>query len=181
MEEESIKTDTHVRKKKFSKEKIKLNSVNDLIKIPINQLLSLNVNILSGNLYKRIYEEALKQENSKIQNNSNITESPNKSSKKVKSDKKFSKPIKNMNNIKINEIMDEGVPNYNVRQEKDLSSTEFSLNGGQPNPLARIKNAITILANKSKTIPNHNMNFLQKTLFSIPSKISPVFFTVRSI
>ena len=83
MEEESIKTDTHIRKKMFSKEKIKLNTVNDLIKIPINQLLSLNVNILSGNLYKRIYEEALKQENSKIQNNSNITESPNKSAKKV--------------------------------------------------------------------------------------------------
>ena len=118
MEEESIKTDTHVRKKMFSKEKIKLNTVNDLIKIPINQLLSLNVNILSGNLYKRIYEEALKQENSKIQNNSNITESPNKSAKKVKTDKKFAKPIKKMNNIKINEIMGEGVPNYNVRQKK---------------------------------------------------------------
>ena len=168
MEEESIKIDTHVRKKMFSKEKIKLNSVNDLIKIPINQLLTLNVNILSGNLYKRIYEEALKQENSKIQNNSNITESPNKSAKKVKSNKKFAKPIKNMNNIKINEIMDEGVPNYNVRQEKDLSSSseEKEKEKDEEKPIVTLKKSkskSSLLSQSDKKIQRNLVHYFNKT------------------
>ncbi len=170
MEEESIKTDTHVRKKMFSKEKIKLNSVNDLIKIPINQLLSLNVNILSGNLYKRIYEEALKQENSKIQNNSNITESPNKGSKKVKSDKKFAKSNKNMNNIKINEIMDERVPNYNVRQEKDLSSSseekEKDKEEDEEKPILTLKKSnskSSFLSQSDKKIQRNLVHYFNKT------------------
>lgn len=52
------------KKKKFSRGIIRLNNVTDLIKIPINDLNSLDVNALKGNLYKKIYEEALKEEKS---------------------------------------------------------------------------------------------------------------------
>lgn len=123
MEEESYKTETHSRKKFFSKEKIKLNSVNDLIKIPINQLLSLNVNILSGNLYKRIYEEALKQEKKNIENN--IKETPGKNSKKIKGNNKLSnKAIKSFKNIKIDEELQAVPKSYVVSQENSLSSED---------------------------------------------------------
>ena len=39
----------------------------DLIKIPINDLNSIDVNALKGNLYKKIYEEALREEKNLIQ------------------------------------------------------------------------------------------------------------------
>ena len=55
------------KKKKFSRGIIKLNNVTDLIKIPINDLNSIDVNAFKGNLYKKIYEEALKEENNLIQ------------------------------------------------------------------------------------------------------------------
>ena len=119
MEEESYKTQTHSRKEFFSKQKIKLNSVNDLIKIPINQLLSLNVNILSGNLYKRIYEEALKQEKKNIENN--IKETPGKNTKKIKGNNKLpSKTIKNFKNIKIDKELQTVPKSYVVSKEKSL-------------------------------------------------------------
>ena len=55
------------KKKKFSRGIIRLNNVADLIKIPINDLNSIDVNSFKGNLYKKIYEEALKEENNLIQ------------------------------------------------------------------------------------------------------------------
>jgi hypothetical protein len=165
MEEESIKTNPHIRKKIFSKEKIKLNSVNDLIKIPINQLLSLNVNILSGNLYKRIYEEALKQENNKIENNSNIPESPSKTTKKAKTDKKFAKTFKNLNNIKMNEILDEGVTNFNVRQGKTLSSSseEKEKEEEEGKHLKKSKSKTSFLSQSDKKIKRHLNSYFNKS------------------
>ena len=55
------------KKKKFSRGIIRLNNVADLIKIPINDLNSIDVNSFKGNLYKKIYEEALNEEKNLIQ------------------------------------------------------------------------------------------------------------------
>ena len=64
-------------KKMTPKGKIKLENVNDLIKIPINDLLSIDVNKIKGKLYNKIYEEALNQEKQKIQNKNKITNENN--------------------------------------------------------------------------------------------------------
>ena len=69
MEEEIYNENENIfnRNKKFSKGKIRINNVNDLIKIPISQLHSIDVNTISGNLYKKIYDEALMEEEKNIQ------------------------------------------------------------------------------------------------------------------
>jgi len=87
MEEEYIERENnhnHRLKKNNNgpKAKIKLNSVCDLIKIPINQLNSIDVNILTGKLYKKIYEEALEEEKNRLQNN--FEEKKGNTSKKKK-------------------------------------------------------------------------------------------------
>ena len=87
MEEEYIEKDNnhnHRLKKNNNcpKTKIKLNNVCDLIKIPINQLNSIDVNILTGNLYRKIYEEALEEEKNRLQNN--FEENKGSTSKKKK-------------------------------------------------------------------------------------------------
>ena len=98
------KKKSNKKKKNVNKGEVLLNNVNDLIKIPINDLLSIDVNKFSGNLYKKIYEEALRQEEKKIKkssgkkNNSNHKQSDKKLRNELTRQNSFSSK-KNIFNI----------------------------------------------------------------------------------
>ena len=86
MEEFNSKEENYNKKitqKPYNK-KIKLNRFNDLLKIPIKDLLSIDVNLFCGNLYKKIYDEAINQEKNKIKKNlGNNVEKNNKKEKNL--------------------------------------------------------------------------------------------------
>ena len=103
------------KKKNGNKGKILLNNVNDLIKIPINELLSIDVNTFSGNLYKKIYEEALRQEEQKIKKSSGKKNGENNK----KSDKKPNNKLTRQNSFNSRENI------FNINEKnKDISSEE---------------------------------------------------------
>ena len=161
MEEEFIEKENnhnHRLKKNNNcpKTKIKLNNVCDLIKIPINQLNSIDVNLLSGNLYKKIYEEALEEEKNRLQNN--FEEKKANTSKKKKFSKNGVKKIKNsydrskddnfLNNRKNNNSVHLRKKNYN-----DISSSS-SENEEERKDISDIRRVKT----KTSFMPQFNIN-----------------------
>ena len=147
MEEYIIDNKKSNRKKKNSnKGKILLNTVNDLIKIPINELLSIDVNTFSGNLYKKLYEEALREEEQKINNKSE--KNNNENNKLTRQNSFNSKKII----FDINEKIED-----NSSEEEEIKY----------NTMTRFNSRRTFLSQSEKKIKNHfnkthNTNFYSK-------------------
>lgn len=161
MEEEYIEKEynhNHRLKKKnnCSKTKIKLNNVCDLIKIPINQLNSIDVNTLTGNLYKKIYEEALEEEKNRIQ--SNFEEKNTNTPKKKKlSNKNGVQKIKNNNERNRDENYFNNRKNNNsvhLRkksfQEVSSSSSENDEERKDMSEIKRVKTKASFMSQSSK-------------------------------
>ena len=184
MEEEYIEKENnhnHRLKKNNNcpKTKIKLNNVCDLIKIPINQLNSIDVNILTGNLYRKIYEEALEEEKNRLQNN--FEENKGSTSKKKKlSNKNGVQKIKNnnddnrdedyFNSRKNNNSVHLRKKNYN---EVSSSSSEKEEERKDMSDIRRVKskNSFMSLSSKnndefllSNSYNNLNLNFYRNNL-----------------
>lgn len=127
------KENKHSKKKKLSKGKIRLNNVIDLIKIPINQLHSIDINSLSGNLYKKIYEEALIEEEKKIHKNQNNLKDKNKNPKKkankVTTENNYpftSTSEENLNKKRNNNSVESRKKKYEKKMEMSSSSSTSS-------------------------------------------------------
>lgn len=178
MEEEYIERENnhnHRLKKNNNgpKAKIKLNSVCDLIKIPINQLNSIDVNILTGKLYKKIYEEALEEEKNRLQNNFE-EKNGNTSKKKKMSNKNGVQKTKNndrnrdedyYNNRKNNNSVQFRKKKYN---EVSSSSSENEEERKDMSDIRRVKSRNSLLSQSNKnndqfllsnSYNNLNLNF----------------------
>ena len=184
MEEEYIEKENnhnhHLKKNNnCPKTKIKLNNVCDLIKIPINQLNSIDVNLLTGNLYKKIYEEALEEEKNRIQNN--FEEKKESTSKKKKlSNKNGVEKTKNSNdrnrdedytnNRKNNNSVCLRKKNYN---EVSSSSSDKEEERKDMSDIRRVKTKTSFMSKSSKyndefllsnSYNNLNLNFYRNNL-----------------
>ena len=148
------------KKKKFSRGIIRLNNVTDLIKIPINDLNSLDVNALKGNLYKKIYEEALKEEKNLIQKrNMNIE------SEEAKSDMENLGKRNNLSSLYVMEQKKNSSNNVHLRDKKmkinlSSSSSDSEEKNEERKDFYEIKKTNTIYTSQSNKIINqYNFNF----------------------
>jgi hypothetical protein len=148
------------KKKKFSRGIIRLNNVTDLIKIPINDLNSLDVNALKGNLYKKIYEEALKEEKNLIQKrNMNIE------SEEAKSDMENLGKRNNLSSLYVMEQKKNSSNNVHLRDKKmkinlSSSSSDSEEKNEDRKDFYEIKKTNTIYTSQSNKIINQfNFNF----------------------
>lgn len=151
------------KKKAINKGKIILNNANDLIKIPINELLSIDVNTFNGILYKKIYEEALRQEEQKINNNSE--------KKNGSSNKKFDKNAKNQlvrqnsfnsrkNIFSINEKKEE----LSSEEEEEIKYTKIKRNNTKTTFLSQSEKRIKHHFNKTYNSNFYNNSSIKKRL-----------------
>ena len=148
------------KKKKFSRGIIRLNNVTDLIKIPINDLNSLDVNALKGNLYKKIYEEAIKEEKNLIQKrNMNIE------SEEAKSDMENLGNRNNLSSLYVMEQKKNSSNNVHLRDKKmkinlSSSSSDSEEKNEERKDFYEIKKTNTIYTSQSNKIINqYNFNF----------------------
>lgn len=148
------------KKKKFSRGIIRLNNVTDLIKIPINDLNSLDVNALKGNLYKKIYEEALREEKNLIQKrNMNIE------SEEAKSDMENLGKRNNLSSLYVMEQKKNSSNNVHLRDKKmkinlSSSSSDSEEKNEERKDFYEIKKTNTIYTSQSNKIINqYNFNF----------------------
>ena len=152
---EYLTLNNNSNKKTFIKKgRIILNNANDLIKIPINDLLSIDVNTFSGNLYKKIYEEALRQENKKIKNKNNSKISEKKKNIKRKDSNASIKDDKNVKNNKYNK------KSFHSRQKSlDINQNKYNKNNSpkEEKKLKRTKSRATLISQSDKNI-KHNFN-----------------------
>ena len=133
MEEFNSKAENSNKKETPYNNKIKLNSFNDLLKIPINELLSIDVNLFYGKLYKKIFDEAINQENKKVKKNLGNNSEKNKtkklninSSKTKKDDEIISSPTKkkfDKNKVKI--IRENNTTEKRLKKEKKIQKSKF--------------------------------------------------------
>ena len=132
MEEFNSKAENSNKKETPYNNKIKLNSFNDLLKIPINELLSIDVNLFYGKLYKKIFDEAINQENKKVKKNLGNNSEKNKtkklninSSKTKKDDEIISSPTKkkfDKNKAKI--IRENNTTEKRLKKEKKIQKSK---------------------------------------------------------
>ena len=132
MEEFNSKAENSNKKETPYNNKIKLNSFNDLLKIPINELLSIDVNLFYGKLYKKIFDEAINQENKKVKKNLGNNSEKNKtkklninSSKTKKVDEIISSPTKkkfDKNKAKI--IRENNTTEKRLKKEKKIQKSK---------------------------------------------------------
>ena len=187
MEEEYIEKENnhnhHLKKNNnCHKTKIKLNNVCDLIKIPINQLNSIDVNLLTGNLYKKIYEEALEEEKNRLQNDFNNFEEKkyNTSKKKKLSNKNVVHNVRNnydrnrdedySNKRKNNNSVHLRKKNYN---DVSSSSSDKEEERKDMSDIRRVKTKNSFMSKSSKnndecllsnSYNNLNLNFYRNNL-----------------
>ena len=140
------KKKSNKKKKNVNKGKILLNNINDLIKIPINELLSIDVNKFSGDLYTKIYDEALRQEEKKIKKNSGKKNNVNhkKSDKKLKNDITRKNSYNSRTNI------------FNIKDKNDdFSSEEEEIKFEKMN---RSNSRAEFISQSEKRLNNHFNN-----------------------
>ena len=139
------------KKKKFSRGVIRLNNVTDLIKIPINDLNSIDVNAFKGNLYKKLYEEALKEEK-------NLLQKKNMESEETKSDMENLDKRKNLPSLYIMEQKKNSSNNVHLRNKNmkiNLSSSSDSEDKNEERKdFYEIKKTNTIYTSQSNKIKN---------------------------
>lgn len=145
------------KKKKFSRGIIRLNNVTDLIKIPINDLNSIDVNAFRGNLYKKIYEEALKEEKKLVQKR-------NMDSEEAKSDLENLDKRNNLSSLYIMEQKKKSSNNIHLRDKNmkinlSSSSSESEEKNEERKDFYEIKKTNTIYTSQSNKIMNqYNFN-----------------------
>ena len=140
------------KKKKFSRGVIRLNNVTDLIKIPINDLNSIDVNAFKGNLYKKLYEEALKEEK-------NLLQKKNMESEETKSDMENLDKRKNLPSLYIMEQKKNSSNNVHLRNKNmKINLSSSSSNSEDKNEERKdfyeIKKTNTIYTSQSNKIKN---------------------------
>ena len=147
-------------KKKFSRGIIRLNNVTDLIKIPINDLNSIDVNALKGNLYKKIYEEALREEKNLIQKRNMNMESEEAKSNMENFDKRNI-----LSSLYVMEQKKNSSNNVLLRDKKmkinlSSSSSDSEEKNEERKDFYEIKRTNTIYTSQSNKIINqNNFNF----------------------
>jgi len=148
------------KKKKFSRGIIRLNNVTDLIKIPINDLNTIDVNAFRGNLYKKIYEEALREEKSLIQKK-------NMESEEAKSDMGNLDKRNSLSSLYIMEQKKNSSNNVHLRDNNmkmkmnmPSSSSESEDKNEERKDFYEIKKTNTIYTSQSNKLVNqYNFNF----------------------
>ena len=106
------------------KEKIVINSITDLLKIPIHKLNNSNLENISGEYFDKIYQEAINSEN-KIEKEESLSSSNNIINKKIKKKNIKEKKIKNNanlipNNKRKKKVIGNKISNNNNFGQKDF-------------------------------------------------------------
>ena len=111
-----MKTDKNTKLlKKINQEKLVINSITDLLKIPINKIHNTKIENFSGLYFDKIYEEAIKNESQSEKNKSST-------SNKLQINKKIIKQNeKEINSPKLNEI------NKNLSKTKEIENNSINI------------------------------------------------------
>ena len=102
-----------------NQDKIVINSIIDLLKIPIHKLNNSNLENLSGEYFDKIYQEVINSENHLENQDPNSKNKINKSRKNIK-EKKIIKHIDENLDIETKEKQ-----NYNIHQNNFIESNDF--------------------------------------------------------
>ena len=177
-----MKTDKNKKiTKKLSQEKVVINSITDLLKIPIDKINNSKIENFTGEYFDKIYEEVIKNESQPAENKSS-SQTQNKNQKEKVIDSKINKNILKKENKPINIIKPyyeedfdipknkyrleyKNKPNYNQRDEdtednddEKTDKNDFYMTPPPPKENPKRKNS-PIPINKMTFSVNYNSKF----------------------
>ena len=177
-----MKTDKNKKiTKKLSQEKVVINSITDLLKIPIDKINNSKIENFTGEYFDKIYEEVIKNESQPAENKSS-SQIQNKNQKEKVIDSKINKNISKKENKPINIIKPyyeedfdipknkyrleyKNKPNYNQRDEdtednddEKTDKNDFYMTPPPPKENPKRKNS-PIPINKMTFSVNYNSKF----------------------
>ena len=177
-----MKTDKNKKiTKKLSQEKVVINSITDLLKIPIDKINNSKIENFTGEYFDKIYEEVIKNESQPAENKSS-SQIQNKNQKEKVIDSKINKNILKKENKPINIIKPyyeedfdipknkyrleyKNKPNYNQRDEdtednddEKTDKNDFYMTPPPPKENPKRKNS-PIPINKITFSVNYNSKF----------------------